>query len=104
MCALGVSGVGAWVGVGWLSWCGVVGGCVGVFLWWTGVLGVPGVFCACLLFWVWCARRVLRVLAFVVGRVACTFFGSVLAGCVSGGVFGVCGFRSPARAPCLGVG
>ena len=59
---------------------------------------------ACLLFRAWCARRVLRVFAFVVGRVACTFFGSVLAGCASGGVFGVCGFCSPVRAPCLSVG
>lgn len=39
----------------------------------------------------------------VVGRVACTLFGSALAGWASGGVFGVCGFRSPACAPCLGV-
>ena len=37
------------------------------------------------------------------GRVACTLFGSALTGCASGGVFGVCGFRSPARAPCLSV-
>ena len=61
------------------------------------------VYCVCLLFRVWCVRRVLRVLAFVVGCVACAFFGSVLAGCVSGGVFGVCGFRSPARAPLVWV-
>lgn len=37
------------------------------------------------------------------GRVACTLFGSALTGCASGGVFGVCGFRLPARAPCLSV-
>ena len=42
-------------------------------------------------------------IAFAVGRVACTLFGSALTGCASGGVFGVCGFRSPARAPCLSV-
>lgn len=42
-------------------------------------------------------------IAFVVGRVACTLFGYVLAGCASGGVFDVCGFRSPAHAPCLSV-
>lgn len=39
----------------------------------------------------------------VSGRVACTLFGSALTGCASGGVFGVCGFLSPARAPCLSV-
>lgn len=43
VCALGVLGAGVGVGVGWLSWCGVVGECAGVFLWWTGALGVLGV-------------------------------------------------------------
>ena len=73
---------------------------------------VPGVFCvggrgqvlggcvtACVCGCAWARERGLVC----AGRVACTLFGSALTGCASGGVFGVCGFRLPARAPCLSV-
>ena len=130
VCVIGV--LGLVLVAGWWGWCWLVGGgcgacvllvCLGrvlglVLAGLVGVVLLVGalvcfcgglvflvcwVYCVCLLFRVWCVRRVLRVLAFVVGCVVCAFFGSVLAGCVSGGVFGVCGFRSPARAPLVWV-
>ena len=91
------------VGVGWPGWCGGVGECarVGGVVWascsWrVRVFVVSGV-CACLLFRALCARRecdwVARALL-----VLC-----LMGACGGGGVFGVCGFRVPARAPCLSV-
>lgn len=49
------------------------------------------------------ARRVLRGCARECDWVARALLVLRLMGVVGGGVFGVCGFRSPARAPCLGV-